>query len=94
MFNLNPTLTVSTMIFSYSLLSGYGLLLGLKYGGKKIYSIKKAAALIAAYLALIWLALWINSIGADSEKIELAKTVSIILGLIAGFLSTYVLSKN
>jgi len=72
------------------------LVLGIKYGRTKIYSVWKAGLIILAGFAVIFAAAWIAFTGtsASQERIGLAKSLSVVMGLIAGVLSVYVLSKS
>ena len=95
-FNIDPAITISTMICAYTIISGYMLILGIKYRSRKIYSVKETGVLILIGLAVIFIAAWIAFTGTSKgqEEIGLAKSLSVVFGLIAGFLSVYVFSKN
>jgi|GEM_PF-2127536 len=95
-FNINPVVTISTMICAYTIISGYMLILGIKYGDRRIYSVKEAGMPILVGLVVLFMATWIAFTGTSigQEKIGLVKSLSVVFGLITGFLSVYVLSKS
>ncbi len=64
-FNINPVVTISTMICAYTIITGYMLILGIKYRDRRIYSVKEAGMLILVGLAVVFVAAWIAFTGTS-----------------------------
>ncbi|WP_202319455.1 hypothetical protein [Archaeoglobus neptunius] len=91
-YNINAATTISTMGLSYILTAGYGLMLGVRYKGKTTLSLKEAGILVLVGFVLVFAASFIALLGLpqELENVALLKSLSVIIGLVVGFLCVLV----